>query len=687
MAEDRVDTRETSWRHLFPWTELFRGFRVAIGLSKLALAAAGILVMSLLWYVLAVIFFNFTSKPDWESGNYTQRHLSEPETNPDRPGEPAERGPRAAHQWRDFLEDRQNWNLMLETAGPAPADEAEVQTFDPGDLADNLPQYKAIRALLDKGVVPPDDGRVRALLEHLRQTHKVTRAEVRQLTDFLTVPAAGKEAEETARAENEIRAKALVVNAKVPKSYGMLRTLPWFEDRGPNPFLLATGQTGVPWEAGHFWDWLLTRQGPVLVEPLVKFLRPVVYFFSSRAGWWARLYFLLVILATLATWALFGAAITRMAAVEVARNEKISPVDALRFVAKRYLNYALAPIFPLAIVAVFVLVLIVYGILHMIPLLGDILIDGLFWWFAIALGLGMACFLIGLVSWPLMVTTISTEDEEGFNAFARAYSYLIQAPWHYLWYSVVALAYGAVVVFFVGLMGSLAVYLASWGVNNGTFARSRNPSFLFVYAPTSFDWRDLLLQGASVQEGTGAVVSEGKINPNAYKQYVGEMAWYNTLAAWMVAFWLGLFFLLILGFGYSYFWTASSIIYLLLRRKVDDAELDEVYFEEDEQDEYPLGPPAAPKPAAAAPTPGMTMVEPPALRVPPPAAPPAASAPPPAATPPPPPLTPAPAPPAVGADRVEEPVRPATAAATPPAPPPEDHRPDGDGNPPPPREG
>jgi hypothetical protein len=681
MAEDRVDTRETSWRHLLPWTELFRGFRVAIGLSKLALAAAGILVMALLWYVLASIFFNLTGKPDWESGNYSQRYRdSLPETREGHPEEPPEKGPRASRQWSDFHQDRQNWNLMLETAGPASTNE----TFEPGDVADNLPEYQAIRALLGKGVTVPDDGRVVALLEHLRQKHRVTRAAIRQLTEYLTVPAGGKQAEEAARAEGEVRAKALIVNAGIVKPSGMLATLPWFEDRGPNPFLLATGQTGVPWEAGHFWDWLLTRQVPVLVEPLVKFLRPVVYFFSPHAGWVARFYFLLVILATLATWAFFGAAITRMAAVEVARNEKISAVDALRFVAKRYLSYALAPIFPLVIVAVFVLLLLVFGILHMIPGLGDILIDSLFWWLAIALGLGMACFLIGLVSWPLMVTTISTEDEEGFNAFARAYSYLIQAPWHYLWYSVVALAYGAVVVFFVGLMGSLAVYLASWGVNDGTFWQARNPSYLFVYAPTSFEWQNLLLQGAPVQEA-GAVVQEGQVSRDAYGQYVGKMAWYNTLAAWMVAFWLYLFFLLILGFGYSYFWTASSIIYLLLRRKVDDAEMDEVYFEEDEQDEYPLGPPAAPKPAAA-PAPGMTMVEPPALRVPPPAAPPAASAPPPVATPPPPPLAPAPSPP-VGEDRVDEPVRPATTAAAPPAPPPEDHRPGGDGSPPPPGEG
>jgi hypothetical protein len=673
MADDRLEPRETGWRHLFPWTELFRGFRVGIGLSKLGLAAAGILVMAFAWWFLALIFFNLSHKPDWAGGSdYAEaRYASYPE------------GPaRNAARWRDFMNAREKWNLMLEAAGPAATDD----TWDASDLAENYDEYNRIRDLVEKGAAEPDDGRVHALLDHIERQHKYTRAEIKQLIEYLPMPA-GAKADAQARADNEVLAKALIVSRKITKPSGRLCTWPWFEDRGPNPFLLATGQGGVPWEAGHFWDWLLTKQGPVLIEPLVKFLQPVVFFFSPRADWLARLYFLLVIVATLATWAFFGAAITRMAAVEVARNEKISALDALRFVARRYLSYALAPIFPLVLVAVIVLVLIVYGILHMIPLVGDIVIDGLFWWLAIGLGLLMGCFLVGLVSWPLMVTTISTEDEEGFNAFARAYSYLIQAPWHYLWYAVVALAYGVVVVFFVGFMGSLAVYLASWGVNKGTFVQSRNPSYLFVYAPTSFGWRDLLLQGASVEDSGGAVVQDGQVNARAYAAYVNNMSWFSKVGAFLVSVWLFLFFLLILGFGYSFFWTECSIIYLLMRRHVDDAEMDEVYFEEDEQDEYPLGPAAAPKPAAAVP-PGTTMVEPPSLRV---STPPAASAPAPASAPlgvAAPPLTPAPAvPPPPVSDRVDEPVHPATSTVTPPpAVRPDDVRPDGNGNPPPPGE-
>src|SRR5881392_1726401 len=69
----------------------------------------------------------------------------------------------------------------------------------------------------------------------------------------------------------------------------------------------------------------------------------------------------------------------------------------------------------------------------------------------------------------------------------------------------------------------------------------------------------------------------------------------------MVAFWITLVFLMVLGFGYSFFWTASSMIYLIMRRRVDDIDIDEVYLEETEPTDPFAGLPPTPAPAAAAP--------------------------------------------------------------------------------------
>ena len=301
---------------------------------------------------------------------------------------------------------------------------------------------------------------------------------------------------EVAESENKARElAALHLGDPGPvKPYARLATWPWFEDRGPNPYLMATGQLGKPWETGHFWDWLLTQQTPVLLEPIVKLLLPVVYLFHPGADGWCRFYFLCVLLWAVLTWSVFGGAITRIAAVQVARGEKISALEALNFTRKRIGSYVAAPMIPLAILVLLVIGMILYGFPLMIPIFGDIVVAGLFWPLMIVVGLLLAITLVGLVGWPFMSVTISAQGgTDIWDAFTRAYSYVYQKPWHFIWYTAVAVVYGAVIVFFIGFMGSLTIYLAKWGVSQtpGMSAAGRQPNFLFVDAPTSYHWRDL----------------------------------------------------------------------------------------------------------------------------------------------------------------------------------------------------
>src|SRR5205814_4791766 len=111
-----------------------------------------------------------------------------------------------------------------------------------------------------------------------------------------------------------------------------------------------------------------------------------------------------------------------------------------------------------------VIFMVIFGLFHLIPVVGDILVSGLLWPVVLLFGLVMAVALVGLVGWPLMPATISAEGTDSWEAVSRSYSYVFQRPWHYAWYTVVAVAYGGAVVFFVGFMGSLTVYLAKWGV-------------------------------------------------------------------------------------------------------------------------------------------------------------------------------------------------------------------------------
>jgi hypothetical protein len=580
MAEDRFEPREIDFRQWLPWTHLFRGFWIALDHKKLLLAAAGILTMAIGWWVLAWLFYDLArgKKPDIASGKYSPAdYLPKDETDPKAREQVAK-----ARAWEAFTQDLKSWNLLHEAAG------SEPDRTGPGDVAKDLDEFERINAKFEELPKEVRDGKHPISIELSGQTYVLNRL----------------------------------------KPYGKLRTWPWLEDRGPNPFLLVVGKAGhqdlsgtahyVPWERGGFIDWFFGNQVPVLLEPLVKFVRPVFYFLNQNASGVDRFYFFLVILWTVTTWAFFGGAITRIAAVEIARNEKIGLTEAVRYTAHRWRSYLFASFAPLLFIAVCVLFLALFGLVNLIPFVAEFW-NGLLWWLALGIGLFTAVLLVGLVGWPLIHATLSAEGSDSFDAISRSLSYVLQKPWSYLWYAVVALAYGAVIVFFVGLMGSLMVYLSKWGVNRAFIQNTRfDRSYMFIYAPTSYGWRDLLLHGTTVvpfgESGPDA-------NPVAVQQaidnYATQLKPWNYIGAVLVAFWLYLVFLLMIGFGYSYFWSASTMIYLLMRRKVDDTELDEVYLEEDDSEE-PYSAPvtaATQAPSSTASAPGaMAMVEPPTLR-------------------------------------------------------------------------
>jgi hypothetical protein len=410
---------------------------------------------------------------------------------------------------------------------------------------------------------------------------------------------------------------------------GTYRTMPWFEERGRNPFLLArstVSQGAVERRAAI--DWFLASQTPVLVEPLLKFLSPIIGLFDPGGNFWVRLYLLFLIAWMLLMWAFFGGVITRMAIVQIAGKEGGGLRDAIRFVKARYLSYFFSPIVPILLIFAVVLGCVVFGVFHLIPLFGDIVVDGLFWWIPLGAGFVMTLLVVGLIGYPLMYTTLSAEGSDTFDALSRSYNYVYESPWNYIWYGFVAILYGAVVVFFVVFWSSLMVYLGKWGVSQTPFTQSadRSPEYLFIYTPTSFGWRELMLKGSPAEitsdpaaagtddQGNPVKQTDGYYykDPKSANKYMKDYSWYNYAGAGMVAFWMTLLFMLMLGFSYSYFWTAASMIYLLMRKKVDEVEVDEIYTEDEELEE-PIAPPKFSPAAPSGPT--VIPVDAPTLRV------------------------------------------------------------------------
>jgi len=281
-----------------------------------------------------------------------------------------------------------------------------------------------------------------------------------------------------------------------------------------------------------------------------QLLRPFWLVLDLHRGPAGLAYLLLCGLWSLATWAFFGGAITRIAAVELACEERVGLMPALRYACRKWRAYFAAPLFPVLGIAGVSLFIFVPALLLRFDL--GLLLVALAWPVALLFGLIVALMVLWAVfGWPLMFPTISPEGTDSFDAVRRSYSYLFQRPLHYLFYALVAAVLGTlgwllVSNFAAGVIG-LTYWAASWACG----------------APR-------------IEEIIGGANN------------LGEVA---TAGAVVLSFWNGIVKLLALGFLFGFFFTAATSIYLLLRRDVDATELDEVYLDEDRsEEEYGLPP-------------------------------------------------------------------------------------------------
>ena len=100
--------------------------------------------------------------------------------------------------------------------------------------------------------------------------------------------------------------------------------------------------------------------------------------------------------------------ITRIAAVDLGREERATLKEAVVFTARKFISYLVAPLSPLLVVLVLMLLTIPIGWLMIAD--AALPLAGVLWIFAVLFGFISAIVLFGLlVGWPLMWTTVSAE--------------------------------------------------------------------------------------------------------------------------------------------------------------------------------------------------------------------------------------------------------------------------------------
>jgi hypothetical protein len=297
----------------------------------------------------------------------------------------------------------------------------------------------------------------------------------------------------------------------------------------------------------------------------------------------------------LAVWGIIGGAIARIAALKYTRDEAPGFVAALRHGLSKLPAYSLAPLAAVAGALTFTVMLFCLGLVMNADVLA--IPVALIWPLVLLVGLQMAILLIGaLVGWPLMWATVAVEGTDAFDALSRSYAYTYQRPWRLLWYVAFSVFLAAVSMFAVKAFAISAVRLGDWGISWGLARDERGPLLgpaeESATAPASTSAPPFQPEATAppdtppvlappLQTGTTDLPPPSQSLPSI------EERWTIRTARGTIVFWQSLWKSLAAGYQAAFVWVSGVGIYLLLRRDIDGAEMDEVFVDDVEEHGIP----------------------------------------------------------------------------------------------------
>jgi hypothetical protein len=296
-------------------------------------------------------------------------------------------------------------------------------------------------------------------------------------------------------------------------------------------------------------------------------------------------------------WSRFGGAVTRIAAVEIAKDERITTNEALDYSNKKFSSYFWSPLSVLIAFMFFYLCNSLGAVLTWIPYAGPVLV-GLVSIFAfLSAFVALLIAVGGVFGWPLMSPAVSAEGTDAFDAVSRAFSYVYSRPWQYAFYWIVSAVYGAFCIGFVWLFTYALISLTFTSAQVGagkTLDASVRAIFSygegtpFVRAEGDEDEEEFALPVLKVGKDGKKFVAPPKRRPPVEKK--PEKMGVPDVILTVI---LGTFVVLLTGFGGSYavsfFFTQRTLMYFILRKRVDNTEMNEVYMEEEEEDLFGEG--------------------------------------------------------------------------------------------------
>ncbi len=267
------------------------------------------------------------------------------------------------------------------------------------------------------------------------------------------------------------------------------------------------------------------------------------------------IYSIIFFIITLAVISLGGGGLCRIAALQLARNEKPGVTEALRFSANRFLSFFTVPLTPVGIIIFIGLFIFLLGLIGNIPRAGELII-GIFMFPTLVAGALIAIILIGTVAgFNLMFPAIVYDGSDCFDAISCSFHYVYSKPWRMSFYTAIAVVYGAICYTFVRFFAFLLLWGARWFLQLGVWVNNSGKQvnkLAAIWPEPSF----IGLRGAL----TWATVN-----------------WSESFAAFLIYLVLLIVVGLLISFVISFYFSANTIIYALMRNRVDNTALQDIY--------------------------------------------------------------------------------------------------------------
>ena len=179
---------------------------------------------------------------------------------------------------------------------------------------------------------------------------------------------------------------------------------------------------------------------------------------------------------------------------------------------------------------------------------------------ALIAGVLIAVVLIGTVAgFSLMFPAVAYDGSDCFDAISRSFSYIFSKPWRMGFYTVVAAVYGAICYMFVRFFAFLLLIAPYTALRIGIFDNSK---LARIWAKPEF---------------VNLVRSNVEASAN----------WAESLASFLVYLVLLVVIGSLVSFIISFYFSANTIIYSLMRNRVDNTALEEIYTQTEESETEP----------------------------------------------------------------------------------------------------